>query len=144
VQRRSHLSAPAVVYGRLVTPIRVAIKLVTILVAVMEVPSLVSVRVVIVVHPTVISVPVTRKELLSVVMRLYPASTLVWGASPIAGMPSVLLSHWVPIAVYPNEIGSRSLRLNSNHAGSRWRTNSDSNRNLCGECRPCGQQYRNK
>jgi len=117
---------------------------VTILVAVMEVASLVAVRMVIVVHPTAISVPVTSKELLPVVMRLNPARALVWGSSPIAGMPSVLLADWIPIAVYPDKIGTRSLRLNSNHARLRWRTNSDSKGNLCGECRPCGQQHRNK
>jgi hypothetical protein len=118
--------------------------LVAILVAVTEVSRPAAVRMVIVVHPTVVSIPVTSKELLSVMMRLYPTSALVWGTAPITGMPSILPSRRVPIAVYPNEIGSWSLRLNSNHAGSGWWADSDSNGNLCRECRPCGQQHCNK
>jgi hypothetical protein len=61
-----------------------------IVIAVVPVPVVIPAM--IVVNVAVISVPVTRKELLPIVMRFYPASSLVRRPTPIALMPLVMSS----------------------------------------------------
>jgi hypothetical protein len=93
------------------------------------IPVMFVVPAVIVFHPAVLSLPVAGKEVLPVMMRRHPASAFVWWPAPIACMPPVVASHRIPIALYPKESGARAWG-SANHASRRWRTNSDSQRNL--------------
>src|SRR5580704_12434900 len=106
------------------------------------VPVMVSVvvvvRVVIVLNTAAISFPVTRIVPFAVVVRSNPASPLVGRSSPIAFMPLVMISHRIPIALYPCELRSWPFWHNHNRPGWRWRRNHDSNGNLCIDYRARG------
>jgi hypothetical protein len=88
------------------------------------------VRVVIVINTAAIPVPVTCIVPFAVVMRSNPASSLVGRSSPIAFMPFVMVSHRIPITLYPQELRSWPFWHNHNDPGWRWRGNHDSNGNL--------------
>jgi hypothetical protein len=64
------------------------------------------------------------------VMRRYPIGSLIRRPSPIALMPFVMPSYWIPIPYHPCELRSWRRGLNVNHTGRRWCTNCDANRNL--------------
>src|SRR4029077_938128 len=114
------------------------------MISVVEVPLVVAVPVVIVFNTAAISFPVTNKELLLIMMRLNPASSLVRWSSPIAPMPPVMPSHGIPITIYPHELRSWPFWQNLNYTWRWWRANSDSNGNLRVNCRDRGQQHRGK
>jgi hypothetical protein len=116
----------------------------TIMVAVTEVPVSVAVPVMVMFKPAVISVPVTYKELISIVTRRHPAGPRVRWTSPIAFMPPVMSSHRIPITIHPHELGCRSWRQDANHTRRRWRSDSDSNGDLGAERGYAGQQHRGK
>jgi hypothetical protein len=80
--------------------------------------------------PATISIPVTDIELSSVVTRWHPSSPRIRWPSPISFMPFVVPSHWIPITVYPHELGAWSWGQNANNTWLRWRTNSDTDRHL--------------
>ncbi len=101
----------------------------------MEIPVPVAVPTVVMFDPAATSLPVTHKELLSVVMRSHPTSPRVRWSRPITFMPSVTPSHGIPITDYPHELGAWALRLDVNHTGRRWRANSDSDGDLSAEYR---------
>ena len=61
------------------------------------------VRVVVVLNPTVRSVPETWKVALSVMVRRNPASTFIWWLGPITGVPFIVVSDRIPIAFDPYE-----------------------------------------
>jgi hypothetical protein len=106
--------------------------IVAIAVVIAEIAVVVVVGAVIVFHPAVFAFPIAVVEPLSVMMRPHPASAFIWRAAPIALMPLIVVSHRIPIALDPNELRSGTVWHNTHHA-RRWRrTNSDSNRNLCG------------
>src|SRR4051812_37912783 len=95
-----------------------------------EIAVLVVVGFVIVSHLPPVPVPVTLKELTSIMMRCDPASGRVRRSSPVTLMPLVFVSHRIPITVDPNVVGARTAGHDSNDAGRRGRTNSDSHRDL--------------
>ena len=104
-------------------------------VMVMEVAVVVAIPVMVVLHPAAISVPVTDEIALAIVMRSDPTSALIRRPRPIALVPFVMVSHWIPVALDPNKLGARSLRRYRNNA-RRWRsTNADSDGDLCVSCR---------
>jgi hypothetical protein len=84
---------------------------------------------------TMIAVPVTRKVPLSVVMRLHPSSPRIRWPCIITFVPLVMVSHRIPITIYPHELRAWSWRQNVDHNGRRWRANCDSNGDLSAECR---------
>jgi hypothetical protein len=96
------------------------------------------VRVVIVLNTAAISFPVTCIVPFAVVVRSNPVSPLVGRSSPIAFMPFVMVSHRIPIALYPGELRSWPFWHNHNRPDWRWRGNHDSNRNLCIDYRARG------
>jgi hypothetical protein len=126
----------------------VVVVLVVILVLVTTVPVLVPfivlVPTVIVFKPAAISIPVTRKKLLSVVMRPDPPSACIGRPRPVAFMPPVVVADWIPITVYPRELRAWAWRHNANHTGTRRRANSDAKRNLGLRCRCFGHQHHGK
>jgi hypothetical protein len=68
------------------------------------VPVVVLVPAVIVFEPAMISVPVTRVKLLSIMVRFDPSSTFIGRPRPIAFMPFVVMADRIPIAAYPNAL----------------------------------------
>jgi hypothetical protein len=75
-----------------------------------KVPITVMVPAVLMFHAPAFSIPVARKELLSIVMWRHPVSPLVGWASPITFVPLIVSLHRIPIAFYPDELWSRSGR----------------------------------
>jgi hypothetical protein len=118
------------------------------LVTVVAVPIMVSVAfpvpTVVVFKPATISIPVTEIELRSVVTRRHPSSPRIWWPSPISFMPFVVPSHWIPITVYPHELGAWSWGQNANNTWLRWRTNSDTDRHLSTKYRCADPYHRGK
>ena len=74
-----------------------------------------------------VSVPVTVKEPLSIMMRSHPMSPRVRWPSPITLMPLVMPSRRIPITIYPYVFWAWSWRQNTDHTGRWWRANPDSN-----------------
>ena len=103
------------------------------------VPIVVLIPFVVVFNPSVISIPVTGKVLLSVVVRFHPSSTCIWRARIVALMPLVVPSYWIPIAADPHELRTWTCRHNANHTGTRRRTNSNAERDLSLRCRCPGE-----
>jgi hypothetical protein len=99
-------------------------------VVIMEIPRPVMVPAMIMFQPAVLAFPIAFVETLSIVMRPYPASSCVRGPSPIAFVPAVVPSYWVPITLYPDELRAGRRRQNTYDTSRRWRTNPDSNGDL--------------
>jgi hypothetical protein len=106
------------------------------------IPVVAAVPVMIVLHAAVFSFPITRVVSFAVMALANPASSLVWWSSPIASMPPVMVSYGIPITLDPNELRTWSFRHSYNNPGRRWRSNDDSNGNLCSHCRGRRQQQR--
>ena len=78
---------------------------IAILVSVMIlVPVVVLVPAVIVFESAMISVPVTRIKLLSIMVRFDPSSTFIGRPRPVAFMPLVVMTDRIPITAYPHEL----------------------------------------
>jgi hypothetical protein len=72
------------------------------------VPVVVLVPAVIVFESATISVPVTRIELLSIMVRFDPSSTFIGRPRPVAFMPLVVVADRIPITAYPHELRPRA------------------------------------
>ncbi len=79
-----------------------------------------------------IALPVARKEALSIMTRCNPDRTCVRWASPVSGMPPIMVAHGIPIALDPNKVRARTYRLNPNDPRGRRRTDPHSDGNLGG------------
>jgi hypothetical protein len=105
----------------------------------LKIPIMIAIRVVVMFKPAAVSIPVTLKERLPVMMRRDPTSCRVRWLSPITFVPLVSPSYGIPITFHPHERRGRPGWQNANHSrGWRW-ADSDSNRNLCAECRTADQ-----
>ena len=82
-------------------------------------------------NSTAVSAPITRKKLLSFVVWCYPIGSFVWRPSPVAVVPSVMPSYWIPIPFHPYELLPWRRRLNVNRPRRRRCANRNTNRNLC-------------
>jgi hypothetical protein len=81
---------------------------------------------VIVLYTAVLAVPIACIELLTIVVRTYPARTLIRGPAPIALMPAIVSRHRIPVAPNPQIVRAWLRRLNMDYARRRRRTNPDS------------------
>jgi hypothetical protein len=81
------------------------------------------------------AVPVPVKVTPALVVRCYPPCRRISRASPISGVPLVMVSSCIPVALYPNEIGTGGWRQDPNHTRRRRGPNLDSDGDLAeGEC----------
>ena len=103
----------------------VIVMVIAVMIAIAEVAVVVTVPAVVVLDAAVVSVPVARKKLLSVVMRPYPTSARIGRPGPVAVVPFIVISNGIPISFDPNEFGSRPRRDHMNYPRSWRRTNSD-------------------
>src|SRR5215469_11524786 len=113
-------------------------------VVIVEVAVLIVIPVVIVFNAAALPLPVSRVISFAVVVRCDPVSSFVGWPCPIAFMPFVMLSDGIPITLYPRESWFWHCG-NDRHARRRWRSNGDSDGNLC-LCIAdlnCRQQHRN-
>jgi hypothetical protein len=101
-----------------------------VIVVVVLVAFVVLVPAVIVFKPATISVPVARIKLLSIVVRFNPSSTFIGRPRPVAFMPFIVVADRIPVTAYPRVFRAWAWGRNSNHTGTRRRTNSDTKRNL--------------
>jgi hypothetical protein len=96
----------------------------------------------IVLHATAVALPVTCEEPFSIVVRPYPSGALIRRPRPISFMPPIVPSHWIPIAVNPDEFGAGAYWPNANHARG-WRSSyTDAQRNLSMRYRYASKQNR--
>lgn len=89
------------------------------------VPALVMVPGVIVFNSAMISVPVTREILVSVVVRFHPSSALIGWSRVVPFMPFVVPSDWIPIPGNPDVPCAWTGWHDMNNARSRRRPDSD-------------------
>jgi hypothetical protein len=99
------------------------------------------IRVVIVFNTAVVSIPVACIITLAVVAWRNPVRSLVWRSSPIAFVPFVMISHWIPVAFQPHARRFWPRGDNDSYARRRWRPNHDANGNLCFACFRRNQQH---
>src|SRR6516165_10131289 len=103
---------------------------VVVLTMLVVVSIVVMVRVVVVLNAARISFPVTRVVPFAVMVRANPASPFVGWSSPVAFVPLIMVSHGIPIALYPHELRSWPFWHDHSHSDWRWLGNHDSNRYL--------------
>src|SRR5579872_4507377 len=82
---------------------------------------MVAVPAVIVVDSSTAAVPVAGIKLATFVTGSDPAVSFVRRPAPIALMPAVAMSHWIPIPVHPEVARPRCDRSHAHHARGWWR-----------------------
>src|SRR5579863_6166772 len=90
-------------------------------------------------HPAAISLPVAFEEPLAIVMGCNPSCAGVGRPRPISRMPSVMASHWIPVALDPDKTGTGRCRHNRDRSRRRRRTDPHSNRQVDGRRDSGGQ-----
>src|SRR6266699_2433447 len=78
------------------------------------------------------TLPVTLKEAFSVVSWAHPDGAGIRPSRPIALVPLVMISHWIPIAIKPKVFRTWSYRSDPHHPGWRRRTDPNPYGNLRG------------
>ena len=77
--------------------------------------------------------PVALEEALTIMMRRDPDRAGVRWAGPIARVPLVMVSHWIPVTRHPNPFWAGRGRLHHDHPRGRRRSNSHANGDVGGE-----------
>jgi hypothetical protein len=77
-----------------------------------------------------VAFPVALKIEATVVAWSNPACARIRGARPIAPVPTIVSSHWIPVTVDPNVLGPRTSGHYVHNPGSGRRANSNANTNL--------------
>jgi hypothetical protein len=85
---------------------------------------------VIVLYTAVRAFPVTVVEPFSIMARADPAGTLIRRAAPIAFMPTIVASGWIPVAPNPCKFRTGLCGNHRDDARLGWRPNTDANRYL--------------
>jgi hypothetical protein len=109
---------------------RRVILVMTVVVVAILVTVVVLVPMVVVFEAAMVSVPVTRIKLLSIMVGFNPSRAFIRRPRPVAVMPPVVVADRIPVTAYPGVLRARALGFNVNHTGTWWRTNSDTKRNL--------------
>jgi hypothetical protein len=125
-------------------PVLATIVLISITFAFMEVPPVVVVPTVIVFQTPAITIPVTREKGPAVMPRRDPTGSFVRRSSPVAFVPPVPASDWVPIAFYPHKSLCWSHGPDAYDSRSRWRTDLHRNRHLSAQRPDAGQEHSRK
>jgi hypothetical protein len=80
-----------------------------------------------------VSLPVTRKKLLAIVMRRYPHGPGIRWAAPIPFVPPVVSANRIPVALNPNIVWTGARRLYRDYARGRGSADTDANREIGGQ-----------
>jgi hypothetical protein len=86
----------------------------------------VAIPVMIMVEAAAVTVPVTAVELAALIARSDPCGAGIRRPSPISSVPTISMAYRIPITVDPIIIRARGNGANTHHAGTWWRTNSNS------------------
>jgi len=95
-----------------------------------KIPVAVAVPVMVVFTPATVTLPVPRKETLTVMVGSNPTRARIYRTTPVSGMPPVVVSHRIPVSFDPYEFRARTWRENPNHTRWRWRSDRYSDRDL--------------
>ena len=98
------------------------------------IPVVVMVPAVVVFEAAAVAVPVAHEITLAVMMRGDPAGARVGRLRPIAGVPLVVVTYWIPVAFDPDVALGRGRRWRRDHPRGWWRANLDSDRDLGAGC----------
>jgi hypothetical protein len=85
-----------------------------------EVAVVIAIPTVVVRNPSMLAVPIAVKKHSTFIPRNDPVGTCVWRPRPVPFMPFVTIAFWIPIAVYPEIVGTGGRRANALHTW-RWR-----------------------
>jgi len=75
-----------------------------------EIAVSIAVPAMIVIEPAAVAFPIALEELSALIARSAPMGAGVGGTGPISVMPTIPPSHWIPIAIDPEIIGSGGSR----------------------------------
>ena len=101
-----------------------------IMIAVPEIPIAISIPMVIVIAPTGVAGPIPGEVAATFITRGDPPGVGVHGAGPVTGMPLVVVSRRIPVALHPVKLRTGSRRKNPDNTRGRRRADLDSDRNL--------------
>ena len=90
-----------------------------------------------------IATPVASEEALAIMMRGHPCGAGIRRPAPVAGVPFVMATNWIPVAIHPNKLRTGSWRPNRNHTWRWGRADSDSYGEVCCERRSYGDNSQN-
>jgi hypothetical protein len=96
-------------------------KLVMIVMPAIAISIVVMIPAVVVLESPSVAVPIAGVVAFAVMVGLNPARALIRRASPIAGVPSVMPTRRIPVAIDPYKIRSGASWNYGHHAGRRWR-----------------------
>ncbi len=113
-------------------PVVIAVVIVVIAV-VIAVP--IPVPTMIVFEPAAIPAPVAVEVPFAIMTWGHPYRAGIRRPAPIAGMPFVMATDWIPVAIHPGIVRAGSWRPNRNHSWRWRRANSDSDGEVCRESR---------
>jgi hypothetical protein len=82
--------------------------------------------------------PIACEEPLTIVTGPYPYRAWKRWPTPIALVPLVMVSDWIPVALYPNPLRAGTGRRDSNHPWGWWRADSDTDGDVCCQGRSTG------
>src|SRR5579871_1742918 len=85
---------------------------------------------VVVLHSAPVAFPISAEEPLAVMMRAHPPGARVRRTRPVARMPDPPAIYRIPVAVYPRVVRTGRHRPHRDNAGTRRRTNADSDPDL--------------
>ena len=103
---------------------------IVVIVVAVEVAVMIMVRMMVVLKPSAISIPVTGEVSLSIMVRSNPMCAFIGRPGPIASVPFVVMSDWIPVTLDPNEVWPGSHGRYRNYAGCRRSADYDSDRDL--------------
>jgi len=104
----------------------------------------VSVPVMIMIASATIAFPIPLVEASSIVSRPDPVRASIRRASPVSVVPLVVAAYWIPVALYPDVLRSRTSRLYANYTRGRRRTNPNAHGYLGAEYRGSEEQKPNQ
>jgi len=90
------------------------------------IPIAIPIRVVIVIAPTSIAVPIPGEVAAPLITRGYPTGVGVHGTGPVTRVPLVVISLWIPVALDPDKLRAGSRRQDPDNTRGRRRANLDS------------------
>jgi hypothetical protein len=86
----------------------------------------VAVRVMVMLHPAVVSIPIAGVKALAVMTRPYPVRACIGGTRPVSVVPSITTAFGIPVTIEPNRLAARANRADGEHTRPRRRPDSNS------------------
>jgi hypothetical protein len=107
--------------------------LVAVVAIIVSITVMVLVPAMVVLHSSVIAIPVAIEEARSIVVRFHPVSAGVHWTRPVSVVPPIAVVHGIVVTIDPRVASARTARLNPDYTRRRRRSNPHSDGNLCEE-----------